>query len=254
MDEIVWMLLGGIIAWIGLRLFRARPRARGSIQQIAPERPAADTARGEALDQSMAGIRSNLLLALENVPADRARPETAELERAIAAATELTLQLLHLRNGLFPSVSPEPSVSADAGASPVSRGTETILVVDDEAGVRMLARRTLERLGYVVLEAAHAIEALALLEKSGDVVDLVVTDVVMPHMSGVELAQRMRDRWPLVRILYISGVAQPDVERQGLALLPKPFAPEQLTRSVRAALDALPDPSDATPPALPAQP
>lgn len=254
MDEIVWMLLGGIIAWAGLRLFRPRPRTRSSIQEVARERPAADTARGDGLDRSMAEIRSNLLLALDNVPAERARAETAELERAIAAATELTLQLLHLRNGLFPSVSPEPLVAANAGAPPVSRGTETILVVDDEPGVRALARRTLERLGYTVLEAGDALEALALLEKSGHVVDLVVTDVVMPRMSGVELAQRMRDRWPLVRILYISGVAQPDVERQGLTLLPKPFSPEQLTHTVRAALDALPDPSDATPPAMPAEP
>ncbi|HEX6588035.1 MAG TPA: response regulator [Longimicrobiales bacterium] len=253
MDEIGWMLAGAALAWAGLRLVPRRPQGRTSIHEPARERPAADTTRTLALDRTTAEIRSNLLLALENAPAERDRPEAAELERAIAAATELTLQLLHLRNGLFPLPALEPSRAME-GAAGVPTGTETILVVDDEAGVRALARRTLERLGYVVFEAADAIEALALLEQSGDVVDLVVTDVLMPQMSGFELVQRMRERWPLVRILYISGAAQPDDERQGLALLPKPFTPEQLTQSVRTALDALPDPGDATPPPLPARP
>jgi two-component system, cell cycle sensor histidine kinase and response regulator CckA len=122
-----------------------------------------------------------------------------------------------------------PTVGSLAG------GTETILLVEDEAPVRELVRRVLESVGYVVLAAGLPSEAERLLDETADV-DLLLTDIVMPEMSGYDLAERVSVRRPDVRRLFISGYA-PRVQRVKGPLLKKPFAPEQLARAVRAALD-----------------
>jgi signal transduction histidine kinase len=125
--------------------------------------------------------------------------------------------------------------SWEATAGSLAGGTETILLVEDEAPVRELVRRVLESVGYVVLAAALPSEAERLLGETPDV-DLLLTDVVMPEMSGYDLAERISLRRPDVRRLFISGYA-PRVQRVKGPLLKKPFAPEQLARAVRAALD-----------------
>jgi two-component system, cell cycle sensor histidine kinase and response regulator CckA len=122
-----------------------------------------------------------------------------------------------------------PAVGSLAG------GTETILLVEDEAPVRELVRRVLESAGYVVLAAALPSEAERLLDEAAEV-DLLLTDIVMPEMSGYDLAERVSARRPNVRRLFISGYA-PRVQRVKGPLLKKPFAPEQLASAVRAALD-----------------
>jgi PAS domain S-box-containing protein len=120
-------------------------------------------------------------------------------------------------------------------AGSLAGGTETILLVEDEAPVRELVRRVLESVGYVVLSAGLPSEAERLLDET-DKVDLLLTDVVMPEMSGYDLAELVSVRRPDVRRLFISGYA-PRVQRVKGPLLKKPFAPEQLARAVRAALD-----------------
>ena len=120
-------------------------------------------------------------------------------------------------------------------AGSLAGGTETILLVEDEAPVRELVRRVLESAGYVVLAAGLPSEAERLLDETGKV-DLLLTDIVMPEMSGYDLAERVSERRPDVRRLFISGYT-PRVQRVRGPLLKKPFAPEQLARAVRSALD-----------------
>ena len=121
-----------------------------------------------------------------------------------------------------------------------SGGTETILVVEDADGVRQLVCRSLTALGYAVLTASGAEEALQVVS-TGAHIDLLLTDVVMPKVSGVELAQQFRRSHPLTPVLYMSGYD--DIRRRGLAkdqqltLLQKPFTAEQLRQFVREALD-----------------
>ncbi len=136
----------------------------------------------------------------------------------------------------------EPDVQ---GARDFPRGTETVLLAEDEDSVRVLARRILERSGYTVLAASGGAEALELAARAGGAVDLLVTDVVMPEMSGTELAQRLRASHPGLRVLYMSGYTEDAtvhhrVEGLPSAFLPKPFAPDTFVRRVREALDAGP--------------
>ena len=130
-------------------------------------------------------------------------------------------------------------IEGDAGSGPagtsVAGGSETILLVEDEAPVRELVRRVLEDAGYVVLAAGLPSEAERLLEETEEV-DLLLTDVVMPEMSGYDLALRVSERRPGMRLLFISGYA-PRAQPVKGPLLKKPFAPDQLARAVRAALD-----------------
>jgi two-component system, cell cycle sensor histidine kinase and response regulator CckA len=135
---------------------------------------------------------------------------------------------------------PAATVSAEGAelvdtAESIQEGTETILLVEDEAPVRELIRRVLESAGYLVLVAALPSEAERLLEEAAHV-DLLLTDVVMPEMSGYDLALRISDLRPNMRRLFISGYA-PRTQLVKGPLLKKPFAPEELARAVRAALD-----------------
>jgi CheY-like chemotaxis protein len=128
--------------------------------------------------------------------------------------------------------------------TPVPRpraGSQTVLVVDDAEGLRELAKRLLQRQGYTVLVAANAIEALALFERNGSI-DLLLTDVVMPGVSGPELANQLVDRRPTLRVVYMSGytdeaIVHHGILEPGVILLNKPLTSETLGRRVREALD-----------------
>jgi two-component system, cell cycle sensor histidine kinase and response regulator CckA len=122
------------------------------------------------------------------------------------------------------------------------RGSETVLVVEDEEAVRKLIHQTLRKYGYEVLEAANGAEALRLCETHSTPIPLMITDVVMPQMSGRELAARLHERYPEMRVLYMSGYTDDAVVRHGLLdasvfFLQKPFAPGVLVRNVRETLD-----------------
>src|SRR6185295_8082336 len=97
-----------------------------------------------------------------------------------------------------------------------SGGTETILLVEDEDGVRSLARLVLESHGYSVLEAGNGEQALRMCQRSGRPIDLLATDVVMPHMSGPELARRLEASQPKMRVLLMSGYTDDATTRSGL--------------------------------------
>jgi PAS domain S-box-containing protein len=113
----------------------------------------------------------------------------------------------------------------------------TVLLAEDEDGLRALNARVLEALGYRVLAASNAADAPALLERQPAPPDLLVTDVVMPGASGRELARRLRDRHPGIRVLYVSGYAE-DASVDDDAFLQKPFTPERLSEKVAELLTA----------------
>jgi CheY-like chemotaxis protein len=124
--------------------------------------------------------------------------------------------------------------------TPPARGSETILLVEDEALVRKLASDVLTGRGYTVLSAASGAEALALAEANAAAIALVVSDVVMPGMSGPEMAGLLAARGFPLPVLYMSGYAESDsggLLPAGAPLLQKPFSPDTLARRVRAALD-----------------
>jgi CheY-like chemotaxis protein len=126
---------------------------------------------------------------------------------------------------------------------PAHGGHETILLVEDDPQVRSLAKNILRRTGYLVLEATNCDDALFISrERAGDTIDLLVTDVVMPQMSGPELAQRLRVERANLKVLYMSGytdafIMEHGVIASGVPFLQKPITPDSLGRSVRAALD-----------------
>jgi len=120
-------------------------------------------------------------------------------------------------------------------------GSETILVVEDDGGLRELARRLLHRQGYTVLLAANADEALGLIEKE-KAIDLLLTDVVMPGASGPELTRRIVELRPSMKVIYMSGYTEESIVRHGvlnpgIAFVHKPFTSETLGRKIREALD-----------------
>lgn len=144
----------------------------------------------------------------------------------------------------FPLLDEAPEQYA---AKPVSEatpsGTETILLAEDATAVRLAARQILERFGYTVLEAANGADALSAAQQGG-AIDLLLTDVVMPEMSGRELVDRFAKLRPKTRVLFMSGytddaIVRHGVLRPGTAYLQKPFSPDTLGRKVREVLDAV---------------
>jgi len=142
-----------------------------------------------------------------------------------------------------------PRVSASAVKDPsnvvqrpMPRGTETVLLVEDEDAVRSLANHVLQSCGYRVIEATDGRCALDL-AASGDEIDLLISDVVMPHLGGRELAERVAKSHPAIRVLFLSGYTNDAVIRHGVLeaefdFLQKPFTPAILARKVRSVLDA----------------
>jgi PAS domain S-box-containing protein len=128
-------------------------------------------------------------------------------------------------------------------AGGAARGTETILVVEDDTAVRELAARILKAHGYAIVAARHGAEAIVACEQHDGPIHLLLTDIVMPHMSGAEVAERLATLRPSMGVVFMSGHTdservQSDVLRPGATFLQKPFEPEDLLRTVREALDA----------------
>ena len=132
--------------------------------------------------------------------------------------------------------------SSEIETGPLPRGSETVLLVEDEVGVRALVRTLLEAQGYAVLEASGAEEALEIAGSHARPIDLILTDVVMPGSSGPGLRGELERSRPGTRFLFMSGYTDDAVVRHGalesgLAFLQKPFTPEALARKVREVLD-----------------
>jgi two-component system, cell cycle sensor histidine kinase and response regulator CckA len=138
---------------------------------------------------------------------------------------------------------PLSTTTCPASAPDSLRGSETILLTEDEEGVRTLARHILEGCGYTVLAATNGAEALGIFEKRGDTIDLLITDVVMPRMSGRQLADQLVGRRPGIKVLYLSGytddaVVHHGVNHEQVHFLHKPFKPAGLALKVREVLNA----------------
>ena len=136
----------------------------------------------------------------------------------------------------------EPAPVLGPAMSRLPRGDETILLVDDDEGVRAVSRRILQRAGYTVLSAPDGVEALRIIADAGSDVQLLVTDVVMPGLGGRELVMRVRETHPSLRVLFVSGYTEEGVRRHGVldsesTFLEKPFTAERLAQKVREVLD-----------------
>ncbi len=133
-----------------------------------------------------------------------------------------------------------PDDTEDVG--PMSGGSETIVLAEDDGAVRRLASEVLKRWGYTVLDARDGDEALAVARSHGGIIHLLITDAVMPGLGGRALAGKLTEDHPFVRVLYTSGYAMDVMLRAGIEervpFLPKPFLPLDLVRMVREVLDA----------------
>jgi PAS domain S-box-containing protein len=142
---------------------------------------------------------------------------------------------------LLPSTGARSTIPVQP-AEPVGKGgRETILIVEDEPQVRSLAERTLEELGYRVLSAASGLEGLTVEAAYAGPIDLVISDIVMPQMSGTQMVAELMRRRPELKVLLVSGYAYEATEQgslpAGTHFLAKPFSPEELARRVRSVLD-----------------
>jgi two-component system, cell cycle sensor histidine kinase and response regulator CckA len=142
----------------------------------------------------------------------------------------------------LPRIDQPVSVEAEEAKRKTTRGTETILLVEDDEMVRNLVRETLEREGYRLLDAADPTEARRIADNYKDAIHLLITDVVMPKVSGRELAEQLTRRRPDVKVLYMSGYTDNAVVNGALlekdvAFLQKPFTPTTLTQKVREVLE-----------------
>jgi len=142
----------------------------------------------------------------------------------------------------LPAVDAPAELPPGITQQPARRGSETVLLVEDEDGVRALMRQVLHKHGYNVLESRHGGEALLMCERHCGKIDLLLTDVVLEQMSGRELAERLIKVRPEMKVLYVSGYADDAIVHHGVlnagvAFLQKPFTTEALARKIRYVLD-----------------
>jgi CheY-like chemotaxis protein len=137
----------------------------------------------------------------------------------------------------------DPQAKPQGHGGPSLRGTESILLVEDDEAVRSLARQILQQFGYTVVAAASGPEAIRYVEQQPDPINLVITDVVMPGMGGRTLAESLTHKRPGIKVLFISGYTDDAIIRHGVseadvAFIPKPFTVEALAGKVRQVLNA----------------
>jgi CheY-like chemotaxis protein len=175
----------------------------------------------------------------------------AEERQTVQALREQLAALEHAQAQLrqAQTMNPVPVDEPSRGRAELRAGRETILLVEDEDGVRELAREVLQGHGYTVIEARDGESALQTLEHRGERLHLLLTDVMMPKMGGPELARRLISRHPDVKVLYMSGypdgaLGEHGVLEPGAILLLKPFTPQGLVDKVRQVLDGTPRPTN----------
>jgi two-component system, cell cycle sensor histidine kinase and response regulator CckA len=159
-----------------------------------------------------------------------------QVESASGIGTKFTVYLPRVNT-------PAAEVEVEASPQPSPHGGETILLVEDEAAVRELVRQVLQAMGYTVLEAANGEQALQLSRVHRGPIHLLLADVVLPGLSGPEVADQLTSTRPEIHVIYMSGYVQDTIKRYGIlerqrVFLQKPFTPAALLASVREALDA----------------
>ncbi len=132
-------------------------------------------------------------------------------------------------------------VREDKNSAKRTRGPQTILLVEDEASLRTLTRNTLKEIGFTILEAQDAFQAVKIANESNSVIDLLLTDVVMPGKSGPELARDLAPGRPRMKVLFMSGytdgaIAAHGFLESGIMILRKPFTRQQLTQTIEEVL------------------
>ncbi|MCS6924162.1 MAG: response regulator, partial [Fimbriimonadales bacterium] len=147
---------------------------------------------------------------------------------------------IYLPRAYTPAEAPRPLLPSE---TPDLQGKETILVVEDEPDVLEVAAESLRQHGYTVLTANSPAEALQLVQTYSEPIQLLVTDVVMPVMSGRELADYVMRIYPHIKVLYVSGYTENTIVHhgvldEGIQFLPKPYTPSQLVQKVREVLDS----------------
>jgi signal transduction histidine kinase/CheY-like chemotaxis protein len=157
------------------------------------------------------------------------------VESELQRGTTFRIYLPRVEDALEP-------INATGASSSQNGGSETVLLVEDEESVRQLVRETLESKGYKVLEADHGESALHIVSRHSGKIDMLITDVVMPGMSGRELSAQLCSSYPHTKVLYLSGytedaIAHEGVLESGTAFLQKPFTLQMLARKVREVLD-----------------
>lgn len=138
----------------------------------------------------------------------------------------------------LPAAERKPEEVAKPRSTPLFRGSETILLVEDEDGVRHVVETMLQRRGYKVLSSSCAADALAIAHRHAGAIDLLITDIVMPGMSGRELAELLITQRPDMRVLYVSGYGNTLESQSRAAFLQKPFSTEDLAVKIREVLQA----------------
>jgi two-component system cell cycle sensor histidine kinase/response regulator CckA len=162
---------------------------------------------------------------------------SVEFDSAPGCGTAFQIYLPRLQDGV-------PASNSHSVEQKAPRGTEALLLVDDDAAVRKLGKLALESFGYQVLDAADGAAALLLSAACQTPISLLITDVVMPGMSGRELADCLKALRPALKVLYVSGYTDDAVIRNGVAtsgaaFLGKPITPQMLARKVRLVLDEI---------------
>lgn len=195
---------------------------------------------GHELNNLLAAIQGNAdLMRGDFGGVEAIREGLDEIDNAVTRARDLARKLLAeavLDGGHAPELHPP---AAPRPAPQESRG-QTVLIADDEEPVRRVASRLLARNGYNVREAANGAEALRMLAASNGEIDLLVSDIIMPEMGGLELARRVAGDFPALPILLISGYSDSEELGQSipldLDLLQKPFSGTELTAAVARCL------------------
>jgi DNA-binding NtrC family response regulator len=142
----------------------------------------------------------------------------------------------------LPRVDDCSEIHVDTRDSQVLQGNETVLLVEDDAGVRVTTFNILRLMGYKVLQARSGQEALSMMDQYDGTIDLLLTDVVMPGMNGRELAEQLRKHRPQTTVLFTSGYAEDVIVHHGIVdqdlnFLPKPFTMQSLGIKLREVLD-----------------
>ena len=137
---------------------------------------------------------------------------------------------------------PAESLDVVRGSAELYSGFETVLLVEDEDGVRSLIQLLLHRNGYKVIEAHNAEEALKIIASNKGRIDLLLTDLILPRLSGRELAERIMEQRPEIKCLFMSGYTDDAIVHQGVLdasanFIQKPFMPDGLAHRVREVLD-----------------